>query len=163
MRIADGDYTIKAGKDGIHAENADDASLGFLYIAGGDFQIVSDGDGVSAASDLQIDDGSFDITAGGGSENGAGQDSQDSWQSFGPGGPGSVSQEETASDSEDSVSTKGIKASVSLIVNGGSFSIDSADDAFHSNGDLGVAGGTLRIASGDDGHPWGQRCADRRR
>lgn len=35
VRIANGSYTITAGKDGIQAENTDDASLGYLYIAGG--------------------------------------------------------------------------------------------------------------------------------
>ena len=33
VRIASGSYTIVSGKDGIHAENADDTSLGFVYLA----------------------------------------------------------------------------------------------------------------------------------
>ena len=54
-----------------------------------------------------------------------------------------------ADNSEDSA--KGIKAGGNLTINGGSFSIDSADDAVHSNADLTVSGGTFAIATGDDG------------
>ena len=34
---------------------------------------------------------------------------------------------------------------------GGSFTIDSADDGIHSNADILISGGTFRIATGDDG------------
>ena len=55
-----------------------------------------------------------------------------------------------ADDSSDSTSMKGIKASADLLINGGEFTIDSADDSFHSNGSATVNGGTFKIASGDD-------------
>ena len=35
--IAGGSFTITVGKDGVHAENKDDASKGFLYIRDGSF------------------------------------------------------------------------------------------------------------------------------
>ena len=38
-----------------------------------------------------------------------------------------------------------------MIINGGTFVIDSSDDALHSNADLTVNNGTFTIASGDDG------------
>ena len=60
------DLTLDAGKDGIHAENNDDASLGFVYISGGTFAIEAEGDGISAGAYLQITDGAYDILAGGG-------------------------------------------------------------------------------------------------
>ena len=41
VRIANGSYTITSGKDGIHAENTDDSSKGFVYLAGGTFDIAS--------------------------------------------------------------------------------------------------------------------------
>lgn len=85
-----GDTTavIEAGKDGIHAENDEDTSLGFVYISGGSVEIEAEGDGVSAGAYLQIEDGSLDILAGGGSENGT-KESSDAWGSFGgAGGPG---------------------------------------------------------------------------
>jgi len=55
------------------------------------------------------------------------------------------------SRSDESVSAKGIKAAVSVIIDGGTLAINSADDGVHSNGSLVVNGGTLDIASGDDG------------
>ncbi len=85
-----GDTTavIEAGKDGIHAENDEDTSLGFVYISGGSVEVEAEGDGVSAGAYLQIEDGSLDILAGGGSENGT-KESSDAWGSFGgAGGPG---------------------------------------------------------------------------
>ena len=69
VRIADGTFILTAEKDGIHAENADDEEKGYIYIADGDFTITSDGDGMDASSIVQIEDGTFDITAGGGAAN----------------------------------------------------------------------------------------------
>lgn len=56
----------------------------------------------------------------------------------------------TSSDT-DSTSTKGIKSEGALYVNGGTFTINSADDAFHSNFDVTINDGTYTISSGDDG------------
>lgn len=50
VRIADGSYTIVSGKDGIHAENTDDSNAGFVYLAGGTFDITSQQDGISASA-----------------------------------------------------------------------------------------------------------------
>ncbi len=46
--IRAGTFTISSGKDGIHVENADDAALGYLYIAGGEFHIAASGDSFDA-------------------------------------------------------------------------------------------------------------------
>lgn len=51
----------------------------------------------------------------------------------------------------DSTSTKGIKSDGALYVNGGTFTINSADDSFHSNSDATINDGTYTISSGDDG------------
>ena len=56
----------------------------------------------------------------------------------------------TSSDT-DSTSTKGIKSDGALYVNGGTFTINSADDSFHSNSDVTINDGTYTISSGDDG------------
>lgn len=56
----------------------------------------------------------------------------------------------TSSDA-DSTSTKGIKSDGALYVNGGTFTINSADDSFHSNSDVTINDGTYTISSGDDG------------
>ncbi len=141
------DLTLDAGKDGIHAENNNDASLGFVYISGGTFAIEAEGDGISAGAYLQITDGAYDLLAGGGSVNGESQSST-SWGGF-RGGPMETasSAEET---SESSTSMKGLKAVSSLVISGGAFTIDAADDAVHSNAGMTVSGGTFAIATGDD-------------
>ena len=137
--------TVDAGKDGIHAENSDDTALGFVYISDGAVQIEAEGDGISAGSYLQIEGGSFDILAGGGSKNGNKQ-SSDHWGGF-PGRPGYSSTTTT----EDSTSMKGLKAGGDLVITGGSFQINSADDGIHANASVTVSGGVFTVATGDDG------------
>lgn len=166
--ITSTDLSVLSGKDGIHAENKDDAALGYLYIADGTFTIKSDGDCISAAAAMQIDSGVFDLISGGGSINAEVKFSDD----FGmggmtpPGGMGAmpprghggrmmaimpVSSVETESTDNESASMKGLKCSGTLVIRDGKFTIDSADDAVHSNINLNVFGGSFSIKSGDDG------------
>ena len=169
VRIADGTFILTAEKDGIHAENADDEEKGYIYIADGDFTITSDGDGMDASNIVQIEDGTFDITAGGGAAN-----SLKTHESDVPGGPGggmpqngekpdgeSMPQmgekpdgenmpQDTTTD-ESGTSTKGIKAGGGMYLNGGTYQIDSADDSIHSNANSTIADGTYTLATGDDG------------
>ena len=162
VRVANAALHITAGKDGIHAENKDDDSRGFVYVAGGTFQISAEGDGISAGSTMEIKDGTFDITAGGGSSNAA-KKTSDNWGGFGGGkigggkgghgGPAApMAATTTTTDSDDSsTSIKGLKAAGDLTIDGGTFSIDAADDAVHSNSSIAVNGGTFQISTGDDG------------
>lgn len=157
VRIADGTFILTAEKDGIHAENADDEEKGYIYIVDGDFTITSDGDGMDASNIVQIEDGTFDITAGGGAAN-----SQKTHESDMPGGPGGEMPQngekpdgenmpqDTTTD-ESGISTKGIKAGGSMYLNGGTYQIDSADDSIHSNANITIADGTYTLATGDDG------------
>ena len=222
IRITGGSQlTVTAGKDGIHAENDEDTSLGFVYISDGTIAVEAEGDGISAGSYMQIAAGTFQIQAGGGSENGT-KESSDSWGEFrGGGGPGggspagkgqggegqapgrnggrsesgeagsseiaspakpSVSVENLSAESlstessttessstensdpaenssadsfksieeESSTSMKGVKAAGNLLISGGSFTIDSADDSIHSNSSITIKDGVFEIASGDD-------------
>lgn len=142
VRVANGTYTITSEKDGIHAENADDDSLGFVYLAEGNFEIVAKGDGISAGNWLQSDGGTYTIIAGDGSENV--QKNGQKWE-FGPRGE----QENTAE--ENSVSMKGIKAAGDLTVTAGKYDLNTADDSIHSNANTTISGGEWTITSGDDG------------
>lgn len=171
VRMENSSLTAAAGKDGIHAEHAEDASLGYVYIASGSFDLDVEGDGISAGSTLQIEGGSFDILAGGGSANGEKQSSEN-WGGFGggkgghggmgrpdgmdrPDGMGGMMRPTAAETTEDttdsSTSMKGLKAQSSMLINGGSFAINSADDAVHSNGSITIQGGEWTLATGDDG------------
>ena len=266
VRIAGGTFNLVSGKDGIHSENADDSSKGYVYIAGGEFTIDSTGDGIDAANIVQIDDGMFDITAGGGAENstkthednmmggpgggngpqmgeapsgeapdgnapsgeapsgeapdgnapsgeapsgeapsgeepdgnapsekpsgeapqgGSGNNSSDNSNSDTAAPPekpsgntdqnaspdqtvspdqtantdqaantdqnDSTDQSESDTADSDSTSTKGIKADGKLYINGGTFTINSADDSVHSNSAVTINDGTYTLTTGDDG------------
>lgn len=48
-------------------------------------------------------------------------------------------------------SYKALKAATFLTIKDGTFVIDSADDALHTNGSMAITNGTFTIASGDDG------------
>ncbi len=153
VRIKGAELTLKAGKDGIHAENKDDANLGYIYIDSTEAKIEAEGDGISAGSYLQINSGSFDILSGGGYENGD-KESSGGWGGF-PGGGGSrppMPGERAASEEDDtSSSMKGLKAANSLLISSGTFKINSADDSIHSNIAVTINGGDFEILSGDDG------------
>lgn len=83
VRIAGGTFDLTADKDGIHSENTDEEEKGFVYIENGSFTITSDGDGIDASYVVEIVDGSFDITAGGGYENGEVHTDNDMMGGFG--------------------------------------------------------------------------------
>ena len=166
VRIADGTFILTAEKDGIHAENADDEEKGYIYIADGDFTITSDGDGMDASNIVQIEDGTFDITAGGGAANslkthesdvpggGMPQNGEkpdgESMPQMGEKPDGENMPQDTTTD-ESGTSTKGIKAGGGMYLNGGTYQIDSADDSIHSNANITIADGTYTLATGDDG------------
>lgn len=57
---------------------------------------------------------------------------------------------ETAAE-DSSTSMKGLKADGDILIEGGVFTIDAADDAVHSNSSVTLRGGNFEIASGDDG------------
>ena len=63
IRIADGVFHLTAGTDGLHAENDEDDTLGWIYICGGEFDMSAGDDGIHAISLLEIDGGSFNISA----------------------------------------------------------------------------------------------------
>lgn len=150
VRITNASFAIDAGKDAIHCENTEDAEKGFIYISSGTVQAEAEGDGIAASAYLQIKDGSFDLLIGGGSENGT-KASSGNYGGFmgGPGGMRPGGNQNTAA-TDASVSMKGLKAANSILISGGSFQINSADDSIHSDASVIINGGTFTIASGDD-------------
>ena len=151
VAIAAGSFVITAGKDGIHAEHGTNARKGNLYIADGSFAVTSQGDALSATGWLQIDGGSFALTAGGGSDS-VEMSSGDmmpwggGFRGFGAAG----SAPQTAQETENTQSCKGIKADGPIAVNGGTFTLDTADDAVHGGADVTLTGGMWSIRTGDD-------------
>ena len=153
VRIVNATLNIDAGKDAIHAENTDDASLGFVYIASGTITAEAEGDGIAAGAYLQIEGGNFDLLVGGGAENGT-KASSGNYGGFMGGGHGGMrpsgNQGSTTTTTTDTVSMKGLKAANSILISDGTFKIDSADDSIHSDVSVTINGGTFEIASGDD-------------
>lgn len=62
VRVAGGNFDLTAGKDGIHSENSDDDSLGFVYIENGEFNISAESDGIDAALNIDVVGGNVIIT-----------------------------------------------------------------------------------------------------
>ncbi len=173
IRLTDTTLSVTAGKDGLHAENSDDTTKGFVYLHSGTLHITAEGDGISAGAYGQLEMGTVKILAGGGSENGT-KASSGNYGGFMPGGggfpgggggyPGGGGRPQrpggnapvTPPDSPsttttDSTSMKGIKAGTSLLINNGTYTIDSADDALHANENITVKGGNFTLKTGDDG------------
>ena len=158
VRVANANITVDAGKDAIHCENSEDAAKGFIYISGGTIKAEAEGDGIAASAYMQIEGGSIDLLIGGGSENGT-KEHSDSFGGFmggGPGGmggrpgqPGSNNSQDTTTE-EAGTSMKGLKAANGMLISGGSITINSADDAIHSDMSVIIHGGTFTLASGDD-------------
>ena len=112
-----------------------------MMLKEGTIAIESKGDALQTDMELTIESGAYTVTAGGGSkdvefapERGWGKDDSD-WDMA----------------AEDTASTKGIKSAGNMIIGGGTFYVDSKDDAFHSNAGISISGGELVAESGDDG------------
>ena len=59
VRSINATFNITSGKDGIHSDNSDDTSLGFVYVENGTCNITSEGDGISASAYVLIQDETF--------------------------------------------------------------------------------------------------------
>lgn len=170
--IEDGDITINSANDGIQAETD-------VVTTGGNINIVSGGGSENSNkthNDMGFggrDFGDFnpddfenmtppegmpeDMTPPEGFENMTPPDG------FGGGRkPRNAEAEQTAftanatdteatADTAVSDSMKGLKGGNSVEISGGTITVDSADDAIHSNNAVKISGGECVLASGDDG------------
>ena len=156
VRVANANITVDASKDAIHCENSEDAAKGFIYISGGTIKAEAEGDGITASAYMQIAGGTIDLLVGGGSENGskAHSDHFGGFMGGGHGGgrPGGMDpgNSQTTGTEENSTSMKGLKAANGMLISGGNITVNSADDAIHSDVSLTINGGTFALASGDD-------------
>lgn len=146
VSIKNGNITINASGDGIKSTNTEDASKGYIAIENGEFNIVAQSDGIEAESDINIADGNFKITTGGGSEVSSNNINDDRMMDKRRWGEWDVALTE-----EDTQSAKGIKANNNLTIFSGTFNIDSSDDSIHCNNNIVISGGNIDILAGDDG------------
>ena len=137
---ADGSVVINGGifnietseGDGIKSDPdyGDTDSEGSLIINDGTFNINSYNDGIQAKAKLIINGGTYNI------------------KTFKDGS--------SANFNKDLYSAKGIKVStnetsnISMLITGGTFNLNTADDSIHSDGNLTITAGTFIISSGDD-------------
>ena len=160
LYIEDGTYTINAQGDAISASGA-------LQVDGGNFELTT-GEG-SASVTMPTEDefapGGRGGPAGDRPQKGRPNSEEEPAQQSGdpadtqtteaPAQPVEKNQESETTSTEttaatDSISQKGMKADGMLVVNGGVFTVDSADDCIHSGGALTVTNGTFTLSSGDD-------------
>ena len=123
VRLSEAAVSITAGTDGIRSDNGTDADKGYVSVAGSTVTIVSGKDGIQAETVFTAENADVRITSGGGS----GARSGDASESY-----------------------KGVKAGVSVSINGGAYAIDSLDDAIHTDGSILVSGGEFTLQSRDD-------------
>jgi hypothetical protein len=125
IKIADGSITISApdGK-GLTSQNEDDASRGYVYIAGGTIDITESTEGIEAVA-IVIADGSVNLTS---SDDGFNAASASSSDSENPGG-------EMAADSNAYIS-----------ISGGSININASGDGLDSNGSIYISGGQVYVS-----------------
>lgn len=138
IRIYDGDFTIVANEDGLHSENDDDATLGYIYILDGTFTITVGDDAIRGNSVVQIDGGEINI------------------ETCYEGIEGTYIQinggdiELYATDDGVNATAKSSAYDVVIEINGGTIdvTVGSGDtDGFDSNGSLYINGGTVNVSA----------------
>lgn len=154
--IHSGVVTVKAGGDGIKTTAADKEGKGRIVIQSGDVSVISSQDGLDAATDLMVSGGCLSVESGGGTANAK----QHKSEGFGFGGRFSFDDFGQGQTEESAPSRKGLKAANSLLLKGGTVSVNSADDAVHTDGSAGICGNAiLDLNAGDDGiHADQQLC-----
>lgn len=141
LKISSGSINVNAASDAIRSDpdpvDPEAGCAGNIVITGGTYVLTAGADGIQAAQDLTITDGKFHIQAGQG------------W--------------DDPNFDKDTMSCKGLKTSGTideeagevatnqLTVTGGTFVLNTADDAIHSDCNITIAGGTYVIQTGDDG------------
>ena len=101
---------------------------------------------------MQIANGTIDLFVGGGAENGskASSGNYGGFMGGGHGGKHPGENQNTSVTDENAVSMKGLKAANSLLISGGNITVNSADDAVHSDVSVIINGGAFLLSSGDD-------------
>lgn len=122
LLVKGGTITVNSGGDGLKSDNDANSAVGYILIEDGTIQVTSAGDGITAQTTVTATGGVLDLKTGGGS---------------------------TSTVSGDA-SAKGIKGLVSVTLAPESCTINSADDAIHSNSKLIINSGTFNLSTSDD-------------
>ena len=136
ISVAGGHIDINSTGDGIRCED-DDADRGFIVSESSVISINSGGDGIYASSAFYSESSELDITTSDGAV-------------IADVNMRSMPFDAVKTQSEDTVSTKAVKAGSYIEFNNGVCTVNSADDGIHSDGDISINGGSFAIRCGDD-------------
>ncbi|KAA3655504.1 MAG: carbohydrate-binding domain-containing protein [Chloroflexi bacterium] len=136
-----------------------------LKITGGNITVNAVNDGIKGRDSIAVLDGNITVNAGGdGLQSNNDEDVEKGFVSIEGGvlvvtavsdGIQAETQLNINSGTIDIVtgggdSAKGLKAGVDVTINGGTITVDAADDAIHSNSSITINGGDMVLASADD-------------
>jgi len=163
--IADGEFDIRAEGDGLSAG-------AYMLIDGGSFTLLTGGGHENAAEKSSEMWGQFMPGSMRGAKGGMGRgerpgdmtppelpvsekpelpENMPLYDMEKPQRPeGAFAEKPSDQSTSDGSSMKGFKAKGELTVNGGSFTVDSADDGFHSDLNVNINAGEFEISAGDD-------------
>lgn len=142
LAVKAGIFNITSGQDGMKSTYDKDDTKGNIIIDDGTFNITASTDGIQSEHILRINGGEFNIKTGNGYQ--ASTKSSNSQ----PGNMGGNTTTTTQTQDEDSM--KGLKAGAIIKVTGGTYIIDSQDDAVHTNGNMYIDNGKYTINTGND-------------
>lgn len=133
IRIANGTYNLTAGTDGIHCSHDTDSSLGYVFVAGGNFTIEAQSDCIEASGQLQFLDGTLNAHS-----SGAGLYAGDNLLIAGG-----------VLDITSSCDTIHSKKNVN--VQDGTITCNSGDDGIHADGNVAIRDGEITISESYEG------------
>ena len=142
LAVKAGIFNITSGQDGMKSTYDKDDTKGNIIIDYGTFNITASTDGIQSEHILRINGGEFNMKTGNGYQ--ASTKSSNSQ----PGNMGGNTTTTTQTQDEDSM--KGLKAGTIIKVTGGTYIIDSQDDAVHTNGNMYIDNGKYTINTGND-------------
>lgn len=138
IAIYAGQFTINSSKDAFHSEDSDDDTTGYIYIQDGTFTIKASSDAIQGTTLVQIDGGTFDLTASEGIE-----------ATYVRINDGTIN----ISSSDDGINAAYKSRSYgtpTIEINGGNLTIvmgQGDTDAIDANGNIIVNGGTINITA----------------
>ncbi len=173
IKVHEARLVIDAQGDGMQSNHTGDKNIGYVLLSGGTYDITAGEDGIQAETRLHTSGGTFHIVTGGGSAAAPAMTHTSAVGSRVDGGmtppdakttdaaatPAPVptpkadgaSNGENAAPAEDTASAKGLKAGTDLVMEGGTFALDTLDDAVHANGEMTLHPEALAVTAGDDG------------
>ncbi|MFW2383869.1 MAG: carbohydrate-binding domain-containing protein, partial [Acidimicrobiales bacterium] len=136
--INGGSITVRAGGDGIKADNDEEADRGYVQISDGTVDIESGDDGVQAATDVLVTGGSITIDAGSASEDGRAIQ-------------GDVMVVISDGVIDASATDDALHSNNEITIDGGTLTLASGDDAVHGDHLVTVNGGSITITEAFEG------------